>query len=105
MQDKQINDVIEICKRLEPIIQRFVAKLIDDYDPNVTISVLSNISTGLMANVITMVDVKGGDIEQFGMILMAEVHAKHTACMSKVETEEILLRLRSAGQDTCRPLH
>lgn len=105
MDDKEMDRVMHICRRLEPIIQKFIISLLDKDGDNVAISVVSNISTSFMAQAITMIEAKGGDVDQFVTILMHETKNKYTAAKAQVESELALQKMMTAGRDTCRPLH
>ena len=103
MKQDDVKTVMRILRRVEPIIQRHLLKLIDDYSTDVYLSVVSNLATSMMANGITMVDIKGGDVQQFVDVLMSEIAGKHQAATSAVETEALILKVK--GSSTCQPRH
>jgi hypothetical protein len=105
MDDKEMKRVIEICNRLEPIIQRFITSMIDRDDANVTTSVVSNLATSFMAQAITMIEARGADVDQFVTILMYETKQKYTQAKAQIESELALSKMMSAGRDSAGPLH
>lgn len=105
MEDKEMEQVVAICKRLEPIIHRFIEDLLEKNGGNVAISVVSNLSTSFMAQAITMMEMRGADVDQFVTVLMHETKAKYTTAKAQVESELAIHKMMTAGNDTCRPLH
>ena len=105
MEKEQVWNTVELCRRLEPIIERFLEKTATQYGPEVTMNVLTNISTSMMAHAILLADVQNGNTDQFREILMTEVRRKYMEALSQMEADIALHKMISAGNDTCRPLH
>lgn len=105
MEDKEMERVMHLCKKLEPLVSRFVTGMLDKDGPNVAISVVSNLATSFMAQAITMIESRGGDVDQFVTVLMHETKNKYTVAKAQVEAELALQNMMTAGRDTCRPLH
>lgn len=105
MEDEEIKRVVDICQRLEPILHRFIEGLVTRDGANVTISVISNLGTTFMAQAITMIEARGGDVDQFVKILMVEVKNKYDVGSSQIKAEGVLSKMMSGGPDTCRPMH
>lgn len=105
MDEDEIDSVVAICRRLEPVIHRFVERLMDRNGLDVSISVISNLATSFMAQAITMVETKGGDVDQFVKILMHETKIKYESAKAQVESEMVLQKMMTAGRDNDSPLH
>lgn len=105
MDDAKAMQVVRICEKLHPFMQKHIMKLMDDYDPEVVISVTSSVVVNLMAHAITMVEVRGGDIDEFVRILMRAVSEKQGEMYARVQTEAVLEKMVIPGGKTCRPMH
>lgn len=105
MEKEQVWNIVELCRRLEPIIERFLENTVAKYGPEVTMNVLTNISTSMMAHAILLAEVQNGNTDQFSEILMAEVRRKYVEALSQMETDFALHKMITAGHDTCRPMH
>ena len=105
MDDKEMKRVIDICRRLEPVINKFLLRMIDRDGADVSLSVVSNMATTLMAHAITMVETRGADVDQFVKILMYEVKNKYDVASSQVQAASIMSKIMSAGKDPDQPLH
>ena len=105
MVDKEMERVVELCRRLEPIMNKFIVRLIDRDGPDVAVSVVSNVATTFMAHAITMIETRGADVDQFVKILMHEVKNKYDVASSQVQAASIMSKIMSAGKDPDQPLH
>lgn len=105
MEDIEAERVIELCRRLEPIIHRFILKTIDNDGINVTLSVVSNLATSFMAQAIAMVETRGGDIDQFVKILMVETKNKYEVASAQVHTELALSKMMGFEPDPNSSIH
>ena len=105
MEDKEMERVVYLCRRLEPIIHKFITGMLEKDGPNVSISVVSNVATTFMAQAIAMIEARGGDVDQFVKVLMHETKGKYDVARAQVESELALQKMMTPGWDTCRPLH
>jgi hypothetical protein len=106
MDEKTMETVIRICEKLHPIMQKHLIKLMDDHGPEVATSVVSSVVANLFAHVITMVEIRGGDIDQYVQIMMKEISQKQHEMSAKVQTQSILEKMiLPSGPGTCSPLH
>ena len=80
MNDEEAMEVLRICEKLHPFMQKHLLTLMEENGPNITISVVTSVVVALMAHAITMVDIKGGDVEDFVHIRSEEhsLNSSHT---------------------------
>lgn len=106
MDQQEVDKIIQICDKIAPFMRKHIIKLMDEHGPNVAISVVSSIVTNLMAHSITMVEVRGGDIDEYVRVIMKEVSVKQREMSAGVQTHSILEKMLTQSKpDTCRPLH
>ena len=105
MDEKEMLRVVRLCRRYDRLMQKAIMRLLDKFGADVAVSVVSNMSTTMLAQAITMIDAKGGNVDQFVSILMHETKNKFDAAASAVKTERVLTNMMQAPNLTCRPLH
>lgn len=105
MEEDEVQRVVSVCRRLEPIINRFVCRLIEKDGANVSISIISNLATNFMAQAITMVEARGGDVDQFVKIMMVETKNKYDVASAQVQTESALSKMMLSGMDPNETMH
>jgi hypothetical protein len=106
MDEEQARQVIQICEKLHPFMEKHLINLMEKYGPEVSISVISSIVIRLFAHSITMVEVKGGDLDRYVRIIMQEISHKQGEMSAAVQTQATLDKiLTPSGNSTCRPLH
>lgn len=106
MDEEKAAQVLRICEKLHPILQKHLIKLMAEQGPEVSISVVTSVVINLMAHAITMVEVRGGDIDQYVRIIMQEVSQKQHELSAHVQTRAAIDKmLTPSGPSTCRPLH
>ena len=103
MNEEEMQLVKRILVRLEPFMQKHLMKLLDDYSSDVYLSVITNLATSLMANGVTMVNLKGGDVQQYVDVVMSEVAGKHQTKLVAIEAHALILKAK--GSSTCQPRH
>lgn len=106
MDQQEVDKIVQICEKIAPFIRKHMIKLMDEHGPNVSISVVSSLVTNLMAHAITMVEVRGGDIDDFVRIIMREVSEKQREMSAAVQTHAVIDNMAfPPGTKTCGPLH
>jgi hypothetical protein len=105
MDEKEIEAVVNMCQRLEPVIQRFILGLLERSGPNVTLSVVSNLATSFMAQAIGMVDGRGGDVDEFVKVLMHETKNKYDHARAQAESDATLKKIMTLSRDQKGPMH
>ena len=106
MEEQDIEKVVQEIKRAGTLIDKYVEHLIDKTGPVIAISVLSNITTTLMATTITMVETQGVDVEEFVRILMQDTSHKHKMMSSQVQTEAAMEKMMTpSGPNPSSNIH
>jgi hypothetical protein len=106
MDQQEVDKIVQICEKIAPFMRKHLIKMMDEHGPNISISVVSSVVTNLMAHAITMVEVKGGDIDDYVRIIMREVSEKQREMSAAVQTHAAIEKIMlPAGRNTCRPLH
>ena len=106
MDQQEVDKIVQICEKIAPFMRKHLIKLMDEQGPNVAISVVSSIVTNLMAHAIMMVEVKGGDIDDYVRIIMREVSEKQREMSAAVQTHAALEKVMlPTGRNTCGPMH
>lgn len=106
MDQQEVDKIVQICEKIAPFMRKHLIKMMDEHGPNISISVVSSVVTNLMAHAITMVEVKGGDIDDYVRIIMREVSEKQREMSAAVQTHAALEKIMlPGGSTTCRPMH
>lgn len=106
MEDEEVKKIVQICEKIAPFMRKHLIKMMDEHGPNISISVVSSVVTNLMAHAITMVEVKGGDIDDYVRIIMREVSEKQREMSAAVQTHAAIEKIMlPTGRNTCRPMH
>ena len=94
--EEQMRLINALLNRIEPFVQRYLDKMIEEHGTSVTISVSSNLATSMLAMCMLIIIRTGGDVEDFMEIVVNEINFKINSTM-KVVAE--------ASQSTCQHLH
>lgn len=101
---EDVKKVGEILERLDPIVNRFFHQMMDRHGHDVCLSVAANISTTLLTLSILIIERRGGDIDPFIKLMLAEVKSKFDNAHAYKATEDLLAKMTlspKSGWDTC----
>ena len=105
---KDVEAVTEILQRIDPIMYRYVSKLLKAYGSDVTMSVSANIATTFVCFSVLIVERSGADVDAFMSVLLKEVKNKYDMAHAGVETHDLLQKIMKGNpgiNTTCSPLH
>lgn len=94
--EHEINRTNELLERLEPIVQRYLDKMLDQEGVSITISVSTNLATSMVAMCILMIMHRKG------------AHAEYVSAMAEQINDKVGSALAAkvqAGHSTCQKLH
>ena len=109
--DKELEDsmrkVGEILERIEPMIQRYIAKTIAKDGTSVALSVACNMSTSLMCAAMMLVEACEGDVDEFMNMMVKELILKHSRARVLAQAQIAILNAKFGDNSgyTCQPLH
>ena len=105
--EQEIERVRNIMERVEPLMQRYLAQVIDREGKNVGLSVASNLATTLMAYSLVMVAMQEGSADGFMDIMIKEIIDKFEFTKAKIAATNAVMKAMGPryGGDTCQTLH
>lgn len=98
--EKEIDTVIEVCNRLNPMIHRFLIKLVKDHGEDVAMSVMCNLSTSMSAQAMLIAHALGGDEQAMLDVMNNEAQDRFRTLLGTAES----LLARAMFNSTCSPI-
>jgi hypothetical protein len=100
-EDEEIKKVMEICNRMNPVIQRALNRMFKDYGDTVTLSVVCNLAVGMGAQAMLISRAKGGDEDHMLDVMYKETQERFRIFQSTYEMQSVLDRAMS--NPSCSP--
>lgn len=100
-EDEEIKKVMEICNRMNPVIQRALNRMFKDYGDTVTLSVVCNLAVGMGAQAMLIARARGGDEDHMLDVMHKETQERFKIFQSAFETQSVLEKAMS--NPSCSP--
>ena len=107
MKPEEMQKVKEILEKLDPVIHRHLYKLIGNEGLSVALSVITNVSTTLLATAVLIVEKHEGNLDEFMSVTLAETKAKYNFAHATDKTNKLLSKVMGVSADTftCNPIN
>jgi hypothetical protein len=100
-EDDEIKVIMNICNRVNPIIQRYLDGLLKDFGDTVTLSVVCNLAVGMGAQAMLIARARGGDEDHMLDVMHKETQERFKIFQSAFETQSVLEKAMS--NPSCSP--
>jgi hypothetical protein len=100
-EDDEIKVIMNICNRVNPIIQRYLDGLLKDFGDTVTLSVVCNLAVGMGAQAMLIARARGGDEDHMLDVMYKETQERFRIFQSTYEMQSVLDRAMS--NPSCSP--
>ena len=104
LQAKQA-EMVAVQERLNPIIARFLERMLDKHGIEGTLSVASYVATNLLAVSLLVIEEEGGDSDAFMHIVLSELAHKHSEGRASADALRAIDKASVTSGFTCRPRH
>lgn len=107
MKPEEMAKVKEILEKLDPVIHKHLTKLIANEGISVALSVITNVSTTLLATAVLIVEKHEGNLDDFMAVTLAETKAKYNFAHATDKTSKLLNKVMGVKSDTftCNPIN
>lgn len=90
MTEDEIKKAYELLIKLDPIVERHITKLADNYGMGLMLLVITNIATSLLATAVVIEEEHGSDIEHYMSSMLSNLKGKYHQSKSQVETLRLM---------------
>ena len=98
MEQKDVDFILETCERLDKIITKYVANLGRKHDLNVSVSILANMGTTIIANALAIIHNTGNDPENLVEELTNATMSKLAVISADIEADAVLTKLMKSAK-------
>ena len=98
MEQKDIDFVVQTCERLDKIITKYIAGLGKEHDLNVTVSILANMGTTIIANALAIIHNTGNDPENLVEELTNATMSKLAVISADIEADAVLSKMMKSAK-------
>jgi Holliday junction resolvasome RuvABC ATP-dependent DNA helicase subunit len=103
--EAKLAEMVAVQSRLNPVVARFLERMMDKHGVEGALSVASYVATNLLAFSLLVIENEGGDSDAFMQIVLSELASKHYEGRANADALRAIDKASVTSGYTCRPRH